>query len=78
MAAVMFTPSKFDSLDQPLQQALNGLNKECRKAGRRSSANSAPAFLPSSFKISHFKRDCVLTFQGIEQALCEELGDVEY
>jgi hypothetical protein len=54
------------------------LNKEFRKAGRRSAASSVPAFLPSSFEISHVERDCVLTIQGIELALCEGPGEVEY
>jgi hypothetical protein len=48
------TPSKFDSLVQPLQQALDGLNKECRKAGRRYAASSVPAFLHSLFEIFSF------------------------
>jgi hypothetical protein len=51
------TPGKFDSLDQPLRRALDGLNRECRKAGRRSAASSIPAFLPSLIEISsHFEQ----------------------
>jgi hypothetical protein len=52
--------------------------QEGRKAGRRSAASSVPAFLPSSFEISQSERDCVLTIQGIELALCEGPGEVEY
>jgi hypothetical protein len=54
------------------------LNKECRNAGRRSGATSDPAFLPSLFEISRFERDFVLRVQGIELALCEGPGEIEY
>jgi hypothetical protein len=59
-------------------QALDGLNKECRKAGKKSAPSSVPAFLPSLFQISHFEQDFVLRIQGIELALSEGLGDVEH
>lgn len=39
------TPSKFDSLDHPLQQALDGLNKEGRKEIRSKPCSCIPAFL---------------------------------
>jgi hypothetical protein len=73
-----YKPSKFDSLDQPLRQALDGLSKECRKAGKKSVLSSVPTFLPSLFQISHFEQDFVLRIQGIELALCEGFGDVEH
>ena len=41
------TPSKFDSLDQPLPQALDGLNKEGRKAGRQEEDPQQALFLLS-------------------------------
>jgi hypothetical protein len=63
------TPGRFDSLEQPLQQVLDGLNKEGRKAGRQEEDSQQALFRLSCFpylKSLILSRDFLVRIQGIE------------